>query len=203
MIAIIDYGMGNLGSIKRKLDIIGIESIITDSYEIINTSEKIILPGVGHFGNAMVEIKRRGLDKALEDAVFISKKPILGICLGMQLMTKFSNEGNAEGLGWFDANVTRFNIRNKIRNKVPHTGWNNIKIKKSNPLFNKIELKTGFYFVHSYHVVCNNDEDILSETDYEYMFVSSIQRNNIYGVQFHPEKSHYEGELLLRNFTTL
>jgi imidazole glycerol-phosphate synthase subunit HisH len=203
MIAIVDYGMGNLGSIKRKLDLIGTKSVITASPTIIKDCEKLILPGVGHFGNAMNEIKQRGLYEILNSAVLISKRSILGICLGMQLMAKYSEEGNAEGFGWIDANVIKFRIKDKIRNKVPHTGWNNIVLKRESSLFNNIELRSGFYFVHCYHLVCKNEKDILSETEYEYDFVSSIEHENIFGVQFHPEKSHNQGELLLKNFTEL
>jgi imidazole glycerol-phosphate synthase subunit HisH len=203
MIAIVDYGMGNLGSVKRKLDIIGVKSIITDSITDLKYADKLILPGVGHFARAMNEIKQRGFYGVLNSSVLISKKPILGICLGMQLMAKYSEEGDAEGLGWIDATVVRFRIKDKIRNKIPHTGWNNVFPKKESSLFKRIELKSGFYFVHSYHLLCKNEADILSETEYEYNFVSSLQKDNIYGVQFHPEKSHIEGERLLENFANL
>jgi glutamine amidotransferase len=203
MIAIVDYGMGNLGSVKRKLDLIGAKSIITDSPLEINNAEKIILPGVGHFGNAVSQLKARGLWEALEYEAISCKKPVLGICLGMQLMAKKSEEGEAEGLGWFNANVIKFRIKNKLRNKVPHTGWNNTNLKKESILFKNLEPKSCFYFVHSYHLNCLDKMDILTETFYEYDFVSSIQRNNLYGVQFHPEKSHDEGEKLLRNFVNL
>jgi len=203
MIAIVDYGMGNLGSVKRKLDIIGVKSIITESITDLKYADKLILPGVGHFARAMNEIKQRGFYGVLNSSVLISKKPILGICLGMQLMAKYSEEGDAEGLGWIDATVVRFRIKDKIRNKIPHTGWNNVFPKKESSLFKRIELKSGFYFVHSYHLLCKNEADILSETEYEYNFVSSLQKDNIYGVQFHPEKSHIEGERLLENFANL
>lgn len=203
MIAIVDYGMGNLGSVKRKLDLIGVKSIITDSPIEISKAEKIILPGVGHFAKAVSQLKDRGLWEALTYEAINCKKPVLGICLGMQLMAKNSEEGDADGLGWFDANVIRFRIKDKLRYKVPHTGWNNIILKKESALFRNLELKSGFYFVHAYHLNCNNKKDVLSETFYEYDFVSSIQRDNLYGVQFHPEKSHDEGEHLLHNFVIL
>jgi glutamine amidotransferase len=203
MVAIIDYGMGNLGSIKRKMDRIGVESIITSNREEIARSNKLILPGVGHFAKAVSEIKSRGLWNMLSDQVIVEKKPILGICLGMQLMAKRSEEGNEEGFGWFDAKVIRFKVSDKIRFKIPHVGWNTLNYLRGSHLFEKMEQNSEFYFVHSYHIQCNNSIDILTETVYDYTFTSSIQKENIFGVQYHPEKSHDAGELLLRNFVNL
>ena len=203
MIAIINYGMGNLGSVKRKMDRIGVESIITSDIEEISASEKIILPGVGHFAQAVSELKKRGLWQFLSDQVLVEKKLILGICLGMQLMAKSSEEGNEEGFGWFDARVIRLNVSDKIRFKIPHMGWNTINYLKDSSLFEQISLNSEFYFVHSYHVQCYNPVDILAETIYEYPFTSAVQKGNISGVQFHPEKSHDVGEQLLRNFVNL
>ena len=202
MVAIIDYGMGNLGSVKRKMDRIGARSIITsDAREIIN-SNKIILPGVGHFAKAVSEIKRRGLWDLISDQVLGEKKQILGICLGMQLMARQSEEGYSEGFGWFDATVVRFKVSDPIRYKVPHMGWNTTKPLKDTPLFEKINPDSEFYYVHSYHILCNSPDDILTETIYDYPFISAIQKENIIGVQFHPEKSHDAGEMLLRNFVS-
>jgi len=203
MIAIIDYSMGNLGSIKRKMDRIGENSIITSNEQEIKISDKIILPGVGHFGKAVSEIRNRKLWDFLSEQVLVEKKPILGICLGMQLMAKSSEEGNEEGFGWLDAKVIRFNVSDKIRYKIPHIGWNTIRLLKDSPLFEKINLDSEFYFVHSYHIQCNDSTDILTETIYDYTFNSAIQKENIFGVQFHPEKSHDAGEMLLRNFVNL
>lgn len=200
MIAIIDYGMGNLGSVKRKLDRIGADSVITFNSEVIRNAEKLILPGVGHFGNAISELKERGLWEVLNKEVIIARKPILGICLGMQLMAKHSEEGIVAGFGWFDADVVRFEVKDTLRYKVPHMGWNQVVLKKSSPLFENIDPGQGFYFVHSYHLKCHDQSDILNETEYEYSFVSAIQKDNIYGVQYHPEKSHDVGEKMLRNF---
>jgi len=203
MIAIINYGMGNLSSVKRKMDRIGVESIVTSNIEEISGSDKIILPGVGHFAKAVSEIKKRGLWQFLSDQVLVEKKLILGICLGMQLMAKSSEEGNEEGFGWFDARVIRLNVSDKIRFKIPHMGWNTINYLKDSSLFEQISLNSEFYFVHSYHVQCYNPVDILAETIYEYPFTSAVQKGNISGVQFHPEKSHDVGEQLLRNFVNL
>jgi imidazole glycerol-phosphate synthase subunit HisH len=156
MIAIIDYGMGNLRSVKRKMDRIGVKSIITSDPEEIKKSDRIILPGVGHFAKAVSEIKNRGLWDLLKDQVLVEKKPVLGICLGMQLMAKYSEEGNSEGFGWFDAKVIRFKVSDTIRYKIPHMGWNTITPLKDSSLFEKIALDSEFYFVHSYYVLCQN-----------------------------------------------
>jgi glutamine amidotransferase len=203
MISIIDYGMGNLRSVKKKMDRIGVKSIITSDPGEIKKSDRIILPGVGHFANAVSEIKKRGLWDLLSDQVLVERKLILGICLGMQLMAKHSEEGNTEGFGWIDAKVIRFKVSDTVRYKVPHTGWNTLDRMKESPLFEKINLNSEFYFVHSYYVQCNDPDDILAETNYDYNFTSAFQKANILGVQFHPEKSHDAGEQLLRNFVNL
>jgi imidazole glycerol-phosphate synthase subunit HisH len=203
MIAIINYGMGNLGSVKRKLDRIDAPSVITDDAEEIRKADKLILPGVGHFASAVQELKYRDLWDVLNEEVLVSKKPILGICLGMQLMARHSEEGNSEGLGWFDAKVVRFNIRDTLKFKIPHIGWNNIQPAKTDTLFKGLDLQNGFYFVHSFHIMCTNQSDILCTTQYEYTFVSGIQKENIFGLQFHPEKSHDAGEELLKNFVNI
>jgi imidazole glycerol-phosphate synthase subunit HisH len=203
MIAIIDYGMGNIGSVRRKLDRIGAPSIITSDSKEIKSCSKLILPGVGHFGKAANELKIRGLWKVLDEAVLTDKKPILGICLGMQLMAGWSEEGEVNGLGWFDAEVVRFRISDPHRFKVPHIGWNNAATIKESSIFKGISQDAMFYFVHSYHLSSNSKNDILTKTVYDYSFISSIQKDNIFGVQFHPEKSHDAGERLLRNFVNL
>lgn len=203
MIAIIDFGMGNLDSVKRKLERIGAPTVITSDPGEIRKADKLILPGVGHFGNAVNELKSRQLWEVLSQEVLVVKKSILGICLGMQLMAKHSEEGNVAGLGWFDAEVVRFKVQDTLKYKIPHTGWNQVSIKKPSLLFDGVDLSLGFYFVHSYHLKCNVQEDILNETEYEFSFVSAIQHENIWGVQYHPEKSHEAGEQLLSNFIHL
>lgn len=200
MISIIDYGMGNLGSVKRKLDRIGAASVITSDPDQITQSERLILPGVGHFSNAVHELKSRGLWDILDKEVLVNKKPILGICLGMQLMARHSEEGDAEGFGWLDAEVVRFRITDTLTYKIPHSGWNQVIVKKPSPLFVEITPEQEFYFVHAYHLICRDSSAILGETSYEYPFVSAVQKDNLFGVQFHPEKSHDAGELLLKNF---
>lgn len=200
MISIIDFGMGNLGSVKHKLDRIGAASVITSDPDQIRKSERLILPGVGHFSNAVHELKTRRLWDILNKEVLVIKKPILGICLGMQLMAKYSEEGDAEGFGWLDAEVVRFKITDTLTYKIPHSGWNQVIVTNTSPLFTEITQEQEFYFVHAYHLICGDSSAILGETSYEYPFVSAVQKHNIFGVQFHPEKSHDAGEQLLKNF---
>jgi glutamine amidotransferase len=199
MIVIIDYSMGNVQSVMKKIKAAGIDVVVTDQKEIIEKAEKIILPGVGHFNTGMKNLIEKGLDSILYERVIYQKVPVLGICLGMQLFCSFSEEGNAKGLGWLDARTQRFR-QNNPRFKVPHIGWNSLKIKRKSTLFSNINPETQFYFVHSYHLVTDSEEDILATSHYGYEFISAIQRDNIYGVQFHPEKSHSDGETVLRNF---
>jgi imidazole glycerol-phosphate synthase subunit HisH len=202
-VVIIDYGMGNLNSVKRKFHRIGVDAQVTSDPDVIITAGKLVLPGVGHFQKAVENLKNRHLWGALNEAVLVNKTPILGICLGMQLMAKNSEEGNASGFGWFDAQVIKFRIKNILMHKVPHMGWNHVEVKKASPLFDGVNLDPGFYFVHSYHFNCNDTSDILNETVYEYPFVSAVQKENIIGLQYHPEKSHDAGEQLLRNFVKI
>ena len=202
-IIIIDYYMGNLRSILNKLNRIGYNAVVTNNADIIKKADKIILPGVGHFQKAMENLKQLQLLEVLNEAVIIKKIPILGICLGMQLMAKFSEEGDVNGLGWFDADVVRFRVSDHLKYKVPHIGWNNAIAEKDSPLFKGKSAEAMYYFVHSYHMRCNLKEDILANTEYDYTFTSAVQKNNIFGTQFHPEKSHDDGEKLLRNFVEL
>jgi glutamine amidotransferase len=199
-IIIIDYGMGNLRSVQKKFERINVIAEITEDLVKIKNAKKLVLPGVGHFANAVKKLKESGIWDVLNKSVIIDKTPIIGICLGMQLMAKKSEEGDVEGFGWFDANVIRFRVTDTIKFKIPQMGWNNVLVNKENPFFNGIDAESQFYFVHSYHWVCNNVEDELTSTQYDYKFTSAVFRENILGVQFHPEKSHEQGEMLLRNF---
>jgi len=199
-IAIIDYGMGNLGSILNMLKKIGAGGRISSDPDVIRNADRLILPGVGAFDQGMANLDRLGLIPVLNETVLDGRTPVLGICLGMQLMTKTSEEGKTAGLGWIDAKTVKFHHDPPLALKVPHMGWNVIIPKKGSPLLTGMYTDPRFYFVHSFHAVCADPEDILSTTPYGYEFTSSFQRGNIIGVQFHPEKSHKFGMRLLKNF---
>ena len=199
-IVIVDYRTGNLNSIKRTVDRIGSLSIISSQVKDVTQADKIILPGIGHFARAMVNLKELGLLDALTEAVLIKRKPVLGICLGMELMAKTSEEGDTPGLQWLDAEAVRFKISASTRQKVPHMGWNRIQVKKVSPLMKGVDDLSEFYFAHSYHLKINDRSDLMSETEYGISFPSAVERNNIFGVQYHPEKSHRTGVQVLKNF---
>jgi glutamine amidotransferase len=201
MIVIVNYGIGNLGSIANMLKKIGAKAVISSDPKIIAGAEKLILPGVGAFDHAMRSLTESGLIPVLERKVIQDKTPILGLCLGMQLLGKRSEEGQLPGLGWIDAETVRFKFDQSTMShlKVPHMGWNELEICQSHPLFAGLETPR-FYFVHSYHVLCDNQENILAIANYGYGFTSAIGRENILGVQFHPEKSHRFGMQLLKNY---
>lgn len=202
MITIIDYGMGNLRSVQKAFERIRVTAKISSDVSEILNAEKLVLPGVGHFAQGISNLKKKGLFNTLNEAVIEKKKPILGICLGMQLMTEYSEEGNCEGFGWVNANTKRFTFKTNGL-KIPHMGWNNLSIKNSDSIFRGISAENFFYFVHSYFISCKNESDILTETVYGNDFVSSFQKGNIFGCQFHPEKSHDKGLLILKNFANL
>lgn len=204
MIAIIDYDMGNLGSIENILRRIGTRAIITSSVEEIAEASKIILPGVGFFAIGMMNLQRHNLIPVLNKKALEDRVPVLGVCLGMQLLTNHSEEGDANGLGWIDAETKRFNLKNhSLRLKIPHVGWNSVNIIKNSPLFDNVPDSAEFYFVHSYHVCCKSSNDIVATTKYGDDFVSVIQSGNIFGTQFHPEKSRKAGIELLKNFARM
>ena len=204
-VVIVDYGMGNIQSVFRKFSLFGINPIVSQDSATINSADKIVLPGVGHFGEAMKNLISLNLVDVLHENVLVRKKPTLGICLGMQLMTSFSEEGEGlvKGLNWFDASVKKFQINDKQKYKVPLIGWNKIKIKKPSILMSGIENGEEFYFVHSFYCEANDEANILNSTNHEMDFVSAIEKENIFGVQYHPEKSHQAGERLINNFIKL
>lgn len=198
MITIVDYKMGNLLSIQNMLKKLGFEARITSKIEEIANASKLILPGVGSFSAAMKAISDLNLREVLDQAVLLEKKPILGICLGMQLMCTHSEEGNVNGLNWITADVKRFpKIVNNKKIKIPHIGWNKVSGKSN---FLEDELENKFYFVHSYFVDLHEKKYLLLESDYGITFCSAFQKENIMGVQFHPEKSHKFGMHLLKAF---
>lgn len=201
MTVIIDYNMGNLGSISNIIKKVGHTSTVTSDIEVIKSAKRIILPGVGAFDKAMHNLQQLQLIDILNKKVLIDKVPVLGICLGMQLLTRKSEEGSTKGLGWINADVVRFNfLEDKKQLKVPHMGWNEISIPSKHPILHDIGDTPRFYFVHSYHAACDNTENVLTNTSYGYDFASGIYKDNIIGVQFHPEKSHKFGMKLMQNF---
>ena len=200
MITIIDYGMGNLGSLKNMLKKIGFESLISDDPDKIAHASILILPGVGSFDQGIKNLTEKGIKIVLDEAVINKETPILGICLGMQLLTESSEEGKLPGLGWVSAATKRFSFKTTSKLKIPHMGWNTVSIDSDTTLFNDMPGKPRFYFVHSYHVVCNDSNNILTTTEHGYSFTSGIINKNITGVQFHPEKSHKFGMQFLTNY---
>ncbi|MDP3947254.1 MAG: imidazole glycerol phosphate synthase subunit HisH [bacterium] len=204
MIAIIDYQTGNIGSILNMLKKIGAEASVVSDAKGITEADKLILPGVGAFDTGMRNLEQLNLVPLLNAEVKNRKKPILGICLGMQLLAKKSEEGVLDGLAWLDAKVIKFAFGEEHRNlKIPHMGWNTIVPKRESPLLAGLDSSARFYFVHSYHLKCGEPDDVAATTMYGYEFPSVVQRENIYGVEFHPEKSHKFGIRLLKNFAEL
>jgi imidazole glycerol-phosphate synthase subunit HisH len=201
MVIIVDYGMGNMGSIQNMLKRIGATSEITADLGLIGDATKIILPGVGAFDNAMTNINERGLREVLDHKALVDRVPILGICLGMQLLTRSSGEGKLAGLAWIPATTNRFPDQPEL--KVPHMGWNLVHRSRPSQMTEGFEEDARFYFVHSYYVRVEDEAYSMLKTEYGVEFDSAIQKSNIYGVQFHPEKSHRFGMRLLSNFVEL
>ena len=201
MIVVVDYGLGNLGSIANMLKKIGAHAVVSSDPAVVEKADKLILPGVGAFDAGMKNLETRGLIPLLNYRVLEQKTPILGVCLGMQLLCKRSEEGQLPGLGWLDAEVIRFKFDGNIANlKIPHMGWNTLAVRQPHPLFADLEAENRFYFVHSYHVVCADMGNVLTQTNYGFDFASAVVKDNIMGVQFHPEKSHKFGMRLYKNF---
>ena len=173
-ITILDYGMGNLHSILKKFRRIGAAPVVSSRPEDIATADKLVLPGVGHFGVAMRNLEEAGLKAALEEAVMGRGVPILGICLGMQLFARQSEEGDSQGLRWLDADIVRFKVSDPARFKVPQMGWNSMETKKESKLTRGLPLEPEFYFAHAYHLVCRDPSDVLGETTYDYPFPSAV-----------------------------
>lgn len=195
-IVIIDLGMGNLYSVHKAFHKHAV--VVSSDPNEISKADKLVLPGVGHFGKAMQALQQNNLLNVLNEAVLVTKKPILGICLGMQLMGKHSTEGNSTGLGWFDSGIVRFESTPLL--KVPHMGWNTLIPQKESLLLKNIQPGTEFYFAHSYYWKNSYSGETLTISNYTLSFSSAVERDNIFGVQFHPEKSHKPGLRLLENF---
>lgn len=204
MITIIDYGVGNVKSIQNMLRKIGETSITTNKIEDIKKATKLILPGVGAFDYGMKTLKSTGLIDLLNQKILEEKTPVLGICLGAQMLGNSSEEGTEKGLGWVNMDIVKFdNSKMDQHLKIPHMGWNEIHSKKQSLLLDQLDNESRFYFVHTYHMKTNNAEDILTLSNHGYEFVSAVEHDNIFGVQFHPEKSHKYGMQLLTNFSKI
>ena len=204
MIGIIDYGLGNIRAISNIYDKLKIKNIIIKNKQDFQKTNNIILPGVGSFDSAINLLVKSEFTDLINIHVKEKKKNILGICVGMQIFSKESSEGSNFGFGWFDSNVKKINsIKGSKNNRLPHMGWNSVKFSKVNPLIKNIKDNEYFYFCHSYYFNCINNNDILAETKFIQKFPSIINKDNIYGIQFHPEKSHDNGVKILENFSKI
>jgi glutamine amidotransferase len=205
MITIVDYGMGNLGSVKNMFKFIGVKSTIESDPDKIKSASKILLPGVGSFDTAMEKINKNNLKEVLDEKALKERVPVLGICLGMQLLTKSSDEGSLDGLGWIPAKTLNFKDKIDKSYKVPHMGWDIVRQSNKSKLTSEFDEfnETRFYFVHSYYVQVEDECNSALKTNYGLEFDSAIQKDNIFGVQFHPEKSHKFGMKLFENFAKI
>ena len=200
MIAIINYGLGNLTSIKNMCKRLSIDATITGDVEEIKKASKLLLPGVGHFKRGMANLQESGLVELLNQQVLEEKKPILGICLGAQLLTKHSEEGDVDGLGWVDAQTIRFDKEQLGKLPIPHMGWSDITTVNDSELWTDLPEEPRFYFVHEFHFKFEDQQQVTATAHYGYDFACAFQKDNIYGTQFHPEKSHKFGMKVLENF---
>lgn len=200
-IAVIDYGMGNVGSIVNMLKKIDVSAVLLSEVNEVASADKLILPGVGAFDTGMQKLKQSGFAEAIIKHAVIDKKPILGICLGMQMLGRKSEEGQEKGLSLIPFDNKKFDFGDRKDLKIPHMGWDIVSIiNKNDPVTNDLSGVLRYYFVHSYHAVCDHEEHVLMRCDYGYSFAAAIKSDNIYGVQFHPEKSHRFGMAFLNNF---
>lgn len=204
MIVIVNYGVGNLGSVFNMLKKVGADAVISSDSVEIEKADKLILPGVGAFDEGMKHLQESNLIGILSEKALARRTPTLGICLGMQLLMQKSEEGDLPGLGWIEGGNVRFRFDDSNGHlKIPHMGWNTVTVKRHDSLFKDLDQEARFYFVHSYHVVCKREDDVLAKTHHGDDFVSALQSGNIMGTQFHPEKSHKFGMKLLSNFAEL
>jgi glutamine amidotransferase len=204
VIAIVQYGSGNVQAIANIYSRLGIEVTMAGTPQELRAADRIILPGVGAFDWAMRRLNESGMREALEQAVMSDGKPVLGICVGMQILANRSDEGTVAGLGWVPGEVRKFDVtRFSQQTHLPHMGWNDVQPRNGCGLFKELEAQAQFYFLHSYYYAPAREQDILAQTDYNGGFASSVGSSNVYGVQFHPEKSHQWGIRLLKNFAEL
>ncbi len=202
MIKIIDYGVGNIKAFVNLYKRLGIEIEIASNEKSLSNASKLILPGVGHFDYAMDKFSESGMMNTVNNLVVNEKVPVLGICVGMQIMARSSDEGSKKGLGWINANVKKIDT-NKNNLRLPHMGWNNIIINKNDSILKNLDNDSRFYFLHSYFFNCKNEQNIIAFSNYGLNFPSIIRQDNIIGIQCHPEKSHEFGEQILKNFFDL
>ncbi|MDR6786144.1 glutamine amidotransferase [Pedobacter africanus] len=204
MITIINYGSGNIQAIGNIYTRLKIPFKIANCPEDVNGAEKIILPGVGAFDETISMLDKSGFRDVLDKEVLENNVPVLGICVGMQILANGSEEGQLSGLGWINGYVKKIDKELLVQKpKVPHLGWNSLEFSDDLPLYKGVDKEEGFYFLHSYYFECEEESNIMSKTFYGTSFASSVNKNNIYGVQFHPEKSHHNGVKLLQNFAKL
>lgn len=204
MISIVDYGLGNIQAFGNIYKQLGIPYTVTSTAEDLRTADHIILPGVGAFDWAMTRLNESGMRDELQEAVIGRGRPVLGICVGMQMLAKRSDEGVLDGLGWIDAEVHRFvDPAPGIPASLPHMGWNDVVPRETDGLLRGLGEGARFYFLHSYFVAPRSDANVLATTDYNGIYASAVREQNVYGVQFHPEKSHQWGIQLLKNFSEL
>ena len=204
MITLIDYGVGNIFAFQNVYKRLNIATKIAKTSTDLLDAEKLVLPGVGSFDYAMSQLNNSGMRGKLDELVKEKRVPIIGICVGMQMMGNRSDEGKSDGLGWIDADILKFDEKLiSHRTKLPHMGWNDVMPVFNHPLFEGLEKDAIFYFLHSFYFKCNNPDESIAVSDYGITFSSAVNYNNIYGIQFHPEKSHQNGEKLLHNFAKL
>jgi glutamine amidotransferase len=203
MIAIVDHGMGNLGSVQNMLRKLGVDSTRTMDPDEIRAADRIILAGIGAFDGAMARLEELGLVDVLNEQVLDRRVPVLGVCLGMQLMAHRSDEGQLGGFGWINATVEAFTFDDGARLPTPHMGWEVVTPRRESPLLPDDGTERRFYFSHGYHLVCNDDADVAATATYGYPFAAAVHRRNVLGTQFHPEKSHAFGMDVYRRFVGL
>jgi imidazole glycerol-phosphate synthase subunit HisH len=204
MITIIDYGLGNIRAFVNVYERLNISIRIAHRPDDIKKATKVILPGVGAFDHAMSQLNNSGMRDELEKQVLLNNIPVIGICVGMQMLAKSSDEGKLPGLGWIDGIVKLFDAtRIKYKTRLPHMGWNTIEPVKKVSLLAGFDAESRFYFLHSYYFQCNNSDDVIATTNYGITYSSAVAKNNIFGIQFHPEKSHGNGIKLLHNFAKI
>lgn len=204
MICVLKYGSGNVAAITNIFNKLGVPHSVAECKEELSVASKIVLPGVGAFDQSMQLLERSGMIPTLNELVMMQKKPVLGVCVGMQMMALGSEEGDLPGLSWIQADVVRMDTTRLVRKpRLPHMGWNAIVSRKQHSVLDSIDLQKGFYFLHSYHIRCRCDADVLTTSEYGGTFTSSFVCDNVFGFQFHPEKSHKNGIQLFQNFAEL